>query len=401
VQQRGQAGHDCFTIESLRDIILSAKGSSSLPVLATILPVNVGYDFRAPAQREAWVEAVNVQVRALAREQNVVLADIEKAFLADRDVTRLFVDHIHPNAEGEEIISNTFLQAIAHGTRGGAAFTGEVMDLDAAAGPAGEPAAPDGDGARTAPLSARRTLFLHDRDLRPQPPHRTDQAFPGQAVRRLVRVVVDGMHPERVLAVAVESGEQVVPRDARGKAEAGDRLRDVRERVTALEADEQRPRTPRGTARRAPGPGRSSRAGRPACAPSPRGWARRTCRDTSAWCRVQPDTTPTRSRTSAKSRKSSGPSRRSSSSRNMRPRSRIQVVEVGLARLERLRADGVVQHHAVDHDVRLQGEHALEQVADGGKVVAAPAAVEDLPVPGLRPRVEQAMEHARRTCPPP
>jgi lysophospholipase L1-like esterase len=121
----------CFTIESLRDIILSAKGSSSLPVLATILPVNVGYDTRAPQQREDWVEAVNVQVRALAREQNVVLADIEKAFRADRDVTRLFVDHIHPNAEGEEIISSTFLQAIAHGTGTGAAFTGEVMDLDA------------------------------------------------------------------------------------------------------------------------------------------------------------------------------------------------------------------------------------------------------------------------------
>ena len=120
----------CFTIASLRDIILSAKGSSSLPVLATILPVNVGYDTRAPQQREDWVEAVNVQVRALAREQNVVLADIEKAFLADRDVTRLFVDHIHPNAEGEEIIATTFLQAIAHGARTGAAFTGEVMDLD-------------------------------------------------------------------------------------------------------------------------------------------------------------------------------------------------------------------------------------------------------------------------------
>jgi lysophospholipase L1-like esterase len=125
----------CFTIESLRDIILSAKGSSSLPVLATILPVNVGYDTRAPKQREDWVEAANVQVRALAREQNVVLADIEKAFLADRDVTRLFVDHIHPNAEGEEIIANTFLQAIAHGPRTGAAFTGEVMDLDAPMAP--------------------------------------------------------------------------------------------------------------------------------------------------------------------------------------------------------------------------------------------------------------------------
>jgi lysophospholipase L1-like esterase len=132
----------CFTIESLRDIILSAKGSSSLPVLATILPVNVGYDFRAPQQRENWVEAVNVQVRALAREQNVVLADIEKAFLADRDVTRLFVDHIHPNAEGEEIISNTFLQAIAHGSRTGAAFTGEVTDLDAPPALLANPARP-------------------------------------------------------------------------------------------------------------------------------------------------------------------------------------------------------------------------------------------------------------------
>jgi lysophospholipase L1-like esterase len=121
----------CFTIASLRDIILSAKGSSSLPVLSTIPPVNVGFDTRAPQQREDWVEAVNVQVRALAREQGVVLADVEKAMLADRDVTRLFVDHIHPNAEGEEIIATTFFQAIAHGTRAGAAFTGEVMDLDA------------------------------------------------------------------------------------------------------------------------------------------------------------------------------------------------------------------------------------------------------------------------------
>ena len=100
-------------------------------MLATILPVNVGYDFRAPPQREDWVEAVNVQIRDLAREQNVLLADIEQAFLAAGDVSRLFVDHIHPNAEGEEIIASTFLQAIARGTRTGAAFTGEVMDLDA------------------------------------------------------------------------------------------------------------------------------------------------------------------------------------------------------------------------------------------------------------------------------
>jgi lysophospholipase L1-like esterase len=126
-----QLSGECFTIGSLRDIVLSAKGSSSLPVLATIPPCNEGYDFRAPAQRNVWISAVDVQIRDLAREQNVPLADIEKAFLADRDVTRLFVDHIHPNAEGEEIIANAFFQAIAHGTRTGAAFMGEVMDLDA------------------------------------------------------------------------------------------------------------------------------------------------------------------------------------------------------------------------------------------------------------------------------
>jgi lysophospholipase L1-like esterase len=130
-----QLATTCFTIESLRNIILSAKGSSSLPVLATIPPVNVGYDFRAPQQREDWVEAVNVQVRDLARQQGAVLADLEKAMLADPDPSRLFVDHVHPNAEGEEIIATTFFQAIAHGSRTGTAFTGEVMDLDAPSAP--------------------------------------------------------------------------------------------------------------------------------------------------------------------------------------------------------------------------------------------------------------------------
>jgi hypothetical protein len=59
---------------------------------------------------------------------------------------------------------------------------------------------------------------------------------------RLVGMVVDGMDPERLVAPAVERGEQVVARDARGEAEAGDRLRDVREGIAALEADQQRPR---------------------------------------------------------------------------------------------------------------------------------------------------------------
>lgn len=121
----------CFTIASLRDIVLSVRGAGSLPVLATIPPVNTGFDFRAPPQRNDWVSAADVQIRDLARQQGVALADVETAFLAAGDTSRLFVDSLHPNAEGEELIASAFFEAVAHGARAGTAFTGEVMDLDA------------------------------------------------------------------------------------------------------------------------------------------------------------------------------------------------------------------------------------------------------------------------------
>jgi len=213
-------------------------------------------------------------------------------------------------------------------------------------------------------------------------------------VRGLVRVVIDGVHPERVVAVAIERGEQVVPRDARGEAEAGDRLRDVRERVTALEADEQRP----GRDEEPP----AARLG-PAVHLAQVGL--RTLPALAVGLAVHV-AIPPRGVASDPIRLHPVPHEREEPE-VQRPQPPLvvvtehapavedPVVQVGLARLERLRADGVVQHHAVDHHVRLQGEHGLEQVADGGKVVAAAAAVEDLPVPGLRPRVEQAMQDAR------
>jgi len=128
-----QLATECFTIPSLRDIVLSARGSSSLPVLATLPPANEGFNVLAPPQRNAWVSAVDVEIRALARREGALLVDLEQAFLATGDYGRLFVDHVHPNAAGEEIIATTFFQAIARGPRTGAAFTGPVMDLDAPA----------------------------------------------------------------------------------------------------------------------------------------------------------------------------------------------------------------------------------------------------------------------------
>src|SRR5262249_2778788 len=78
-----------------------------------------------------WVEAANVQVRALARELGVPLADVEMAFLSAGNPPSLFVDHVHPAAAGEELIAGAFFQAIAHGSRTGTAFTGPVTDGDA------------------------------------------------------------------------------------------------------------------------------------------------------------------------------------------------------------------------------------------------------------------------------
>jgi lysophospholipase L1-like esterase len=126
-----QLATTCFTISSLRDIVLSAKGASSLPVLATIPPCNENFNQFSPPQRNAWVSAVDIQIRDLARQQGAVLADLEPAFLAVPDISTLFVDHVHPSAAGEEIIARTFFEAIARGVRTGAAFTGPVLDLDA------------------------------------------------------------------------------------------------------------------------------------------------------------------------------------------------------------------------------------------------------------------------------
>jgi lysophospholipase L1-like esterase len=123
----------CFTIPSLRDIIQSVRGAGSLPVIATIPPVNTGFDFRAPPQRNDWVSGADVQIRNLAVEQGAALADVEAGFLAVGDTSVLFVDSLHPNAAGEEVIATAFLNAIAHGARTGSAFTGPVAALDAPA----------------------------------------------------------------------------------------------------------------------------------------------------------------------------------------------------------------------------------------------------------------------------
>jgi lysophospholipase L1-like esterase len=112
----------CFTIDSLSSIIGDVKAAGSLPVLATIPPANPS-SFMFVADRNAWVSAENVLIRALARAQGAALADIEGAFrsAAGSDLSQLFSDHIHPNDRGYAIIAASFFTAITQ--PGGTAAT--------------------------------------------------------------------------------------------------------------------------------------------------------------------------------------------------------------------------------------------------------------------------------------
>lgn len=108
-----QAGPPCFTIDSLRGIVRTCRASHSLPVLGTILPVNVGFDARVPPERQEWVAQMNDLIRPMAREEGTVVADLHAAFLREGNLSQLFVDHVHPNDRGYAIISREFFRAIS------------------------------------------------------------------------------------------------------------------------------------------------------------------------------------------------------------------------------------------------------------------------------------------------
>jgi lysophospholipase L1-like esterase len=105
----------CHTIDALRTQIGIAKAVSSLPIIATIPPVNPHDN---PPERNEWLTRMNVAVRAMAAEQGVPVADVHAGFLRESGsrLEDLFVDLVHPNDRGYRIIADEFFKAIA--TRG-------------------------------------------------------------------------------------------------------------------------------------------------------------------------------------------------------------------------------------------------------------------------------------------
>jgi lysophospholipase L1-like esterase len=106
-QQQGPSA--CFTIDSLGKIVDEVKGWSSLPVLATIIPVNPRY---STPSRDAFYNQTNVGIKALARAENIALADLDAEFKAAGNLSGLFDDDVHPNDAGYQVMAQGWFKAI-------------------------------------------------------------------------------------------------------------------------------------------------------------------------------------------------------------------------------------------------------------------------------------------------
>jgi lysophospholipase L1-like esterase len=106
-QQQGPSA--CYTIDALRSIVEDVKDWDSLPVLATIIPGNPA---KVPAGRNAWFDEMNVKIKALAQEQNIVLADLNADFKAAGNLPALYSDDVHPNDAGYQVMAQGWWKAI-------------------------------------------------------------------------------------------------------------------------------------------------------------------------------------------------------------------------------------------------------------------------------------------------
>ncbi len=104
----------CYTIDSLRTIVDEVKGRQSIPVLATLPPANP-----AGGGRNAWNDQMNELIKALARSEGAILADVNAAFKAKGNLPSLFaagsLGDVHPNDAGYDVMADAFFQAITQG----------------------------------------------------------------------------------------------------------------------------------------------------------------------------------------------------------------------------------------------------------------------------------------------
>lgn len=100
------------TANSLRRIVRDAKSLEGAVFLATIPPVNTGFDENVPPERGEWIKKANALIAEVAREEAVALVDVHAAFATSESPKSLFVDGVHPNDGGYAVIARAFFDAI-------------------------------------------------------------------------------------------------------------------------------------------------------------------------------------------------------------------------------------------------------------------------------------------------
>lgn len=101
---------NCYTLSWLTDMVDGTKARNSLPILATIIPANPATE---PAERNQWIDGVNASLKVMAGREGAVVADLNAAFrAAGGDMSKLFVDDVHPNDAGYQIMAEGFFKAI-------------------------------------------------------------------------------------------------------------------------------------------------------------------------------------------------------------------------------------------------------------------------------------------------
>jgi lysophospholipase L1-like esterase len=118
----------CYTIDSLRSMVRAVRGRQGLPILATLIPGNPIVAAQQP-ERNMWVAVIDARIRDMAREEDVVVADMEAAFLhaPNFEYGVHYTDHVHPNDAGYEVMAQAFFEAIVHPPLAAADFGGPQL----------------------------------------------------------------------------------------------------------------------------------------------------------------------------------------------------------------------------------------------------------------------------------
>jgi acyl-CoA thioesterase I len=106
-------GMPCATVENLRFMIQVARSVHTLPVVSTIIPANPAYLDRNAPERNEWIASMNELIKTMARQEGAALADSHAAFMKSGNLSSLFVDYVHPNDAGYQLLAGAFFTAIA------------------------------------------------------------------------------------------------------------------------------------------------------------------------------------------------------------------------------------------------------------------------------------------------